>query len=102
MARLVRIGVFSLARFQAAFMGLIGFILGLVFFFLSGTEFALFLPNYDFGFPVSMPIAMLVLLPLTYALAGFVFGLVFGFVFNFVASSAGGINFDIEKSFKED
>ncbi len=102
MSRLVRIGVFSLARFQAVFMGLIGFILGIVFFFLSSIEFTVFLPNYDFGFPVSMPITMLVLLPITYALVGFVSGLVFAFVFNFVASSSGGIHFDMEKGIKKD
>ncbi len=101
MARLVRIGVFSFARFQAAFMGVIGLIFGLFFFLLSETDFAILQPNPELFSSFPSPIVMLVFLPLIYALTGFITGLLFAFLFNIGVAAVGGIQFDMEKGYKE-
>ena len=102
MARLTRIGIFSFARFHAIFSGLVGLLFGFVFFMLSGTEFAIMQPNPELFVSLPLPVVMVVFLPIIYAVAGFFLGLVSAFLFNIGLSAVGGIQFDMEKGFKED
>ncbi len=98
MQRVKRLGVLSVAKIQAAVMGVMGLVIGLIYGVIlvvtgiiavaSGSKAGILMV---FG-----AIAAVILLPLLYALLGFVFGALSAWVYNLVAGRLGGIEIELE------
>jgi hypothetical protein len=98
MQRVKRLGVLSVAKIQAAVMGVMGLIVGLIYAVIlvvtgiiavaSGTKAGIFMV---FG-----ALAAVILAPLFYAVIGFVFGALSAWVYNLVAARLGGIEIELE------
>jgi hypothetical protein len=102
--RLVRVGVFSLAKV----LGCVGLLMGLI----VGIPWGLILilvglidvgggnqPATGFaGAGIVGGLTVIVLLPLTYGFASFVGGLIYGLILNLVLSLAGGLELEIRSA----
>ena len=98
MQRVKRLGVLSVAKIQAAVMGVMGLVIGLIYAVIlvvtgiiavvSGTKAGIVM---IFG-----ALAVVIFAPLLYALLGFVFGALSAWIYNLVAARLGGIELELE------
>jgi|SRR3989344_7354244 len=100
MAKLKKIGVWSLAKLQAIIMAIVGFFAGLFFWGIStllggAAGFGGMPPSYSmFG----MGGAILIIgMPILYGLMGLVFGALGAVVYNLVAGWVGGLELEFEQ-----
>jgi len=95
--RLRRIGVLSLAKFQAIFGAAIGLIIG-VFFTLFATMMGAAggVGAAEFGMMAGVGVFAIVLFPLIYAIFGFLAGALMAWIYNLVAGWAGGVEISVE------
>lgn len=94
MAKLKKIGVLSLAKFEAILMAFIGLILG-IFYAILGTIFGAFTGSAVLG--AGLGFLAIIILPILYAIFGFIAGAIGAFLYNLVAGWIGGIEIEFEK-----
>lgn len=93
MFKLKKIGVMSFAKLYGGLSGLMGLIVGVLFFLISLVGVAL---GTGIGGLV-VGIGILIFLPIIYGIAGFVMGAISAFLYNIVASKVGGIELELEE-----
>ncbi len=80
-----RVGVLSLAKFEAVLFGAFGVPTGLVLFFASVA-----------GGSIAAGVFFLMMVPVVQAAGGFIVGIVSGWIYNLTASAIGGVQIRIE------
>lgn len=93
MAKLKRIGILSLAKFQALIMAIIGLICGIVY-SLGGFFYELTSSSLNTG--TALAFLALLGMPLLFAAVGYVAGIIEAILYNFYARRTGGIEVDID------
>lgn len=103
MPKLIRIGIFSFAKFQAVLTALLGLIAGILYSFggliidalvSSGWITSWETPGLSYG--TVLAFMALVGMPIIFAIVGFVAGLVEAVLYNLFARWIGGIELDFE------
>jgi len=94
MAKLTKIGVLSLAKFQAVMMALIGLAAGIIYSF-GGAIYDIFTIGLNEG--TALAFLALLGMPIMFAAYGFIIGALGAFLYNLVAEWLGGIEIDIEQ-----
>jgi hypothetical protein len=93
MAILKRIGVLSLAKFEAVFMAFIGLVMGIFYALFGAIVGAMFDSP---GMAAGLGVLGIVVLPILYGILGFIGGALFAWGYNFIARIAGGIEMELE------
>lgn len=93
MAKLKRIGILFLAKFQALIMAILGLICGLVY-SLGGFFYELASSSLNTG--TALAFLALVGMPLIFGAIGFAAGIIEALVYNWYARLAGGIEADFD------
>lgn len=99
MAVLKRIGVMSLAKFQAVIMAIFGFIVGLFMALLFAVLGSITRPYgaYSASDPFSgLGFAVIIVFPIMYGIIGFIFGAITAFLYNVIAGIIGGIELEFD------
>jgi len=84
---LERIGVLSLAKLQAAFMAIIGFVFAVVY-----LVFAISFLDIN-----TLGIFQIAILLIFYVVFGFITGAIFAFIYNLVSKRVGGVRLKFKK-----
>jgi len=95
MRRLVlkRIGVLSLAKIYAVLMGVVGFVIGVVYTIMGSVLSAV---TQQPGIGIGMGVLGIIVMPVLYAVLGFISGAVGAWVYNLVAGWIGGLELEFE------
>lgn len=91
MLKLKRIGVLSVAKFQAVFMALFGLVFG-IFYAILGAALASLFGAESLG--AGIAIFAVIGFPILFAIAGFVSGAFAAWMFNLVVGWIGGIEME--------
>ncbi|MBU5688635.1 MAG: hypothetical protein KQA41_00190 [Candidatus Aenigmarchaeota archaeon] len=89
MKKIKKIGILSLAKIQAFYLGIFGIILSIIYFLAK-----IFVPEASDIYPRD---DFLIFLPLLYALIGFISGAIWAFLYNLISKFTGGVEVEIEK-----
>ncbi|KYK28292.1 MAG: hypothetical protein AYK19_21075 [Theionarchaea archaeon DG-70-1] len=99
MQEIKKIGVFSMAKIEAALGAVIGFIVGIIWaiiaVFVRGFAEVAGAPMRTAG-PI-FGVAAIVIMPLLYAVIGFIGGALIAFLYNVIAGWIGGIEIELEE-----
>jgi hypothetical protein len=97
MKKIKRVGILSLAKFQAVMMGAVGLVIGLMAYLVQALLLG--------GTPAEAPEAQLaaafgpmaiILFPVAYGIMGFIVGAVGAALYNLIAKWLGGIEIEIK------
>jgi hypothetical protein len=99
MQEIKKVGIFSIAKIEAALGAIIGFIMGLIMWAVVGTALSGFanvagaaMPH---GFGLLFGLAGIIILPILYAVIGFIAGIIIAFLYNVIAGWIGGIEIEL-------
>ena len=104
MSKLKRVRLFSLAKFQAVLMALVGLVAGILYSFggfiidvlvSAGWITSSETPGLSYG--TALAFLALIGMPIIFATVGFAVGLIEAFLFNLFARWFGGIELDLEQ-----
>ena len=93
MAVIKKIGVLSLAKFEAILMAVMGLIEGLIFAFLGMFLGAL---TSSMGAAAGLGFFGIIVLPIVFGIMGFVFGAIGALLYNLIARLIGGIEIELQ------
>ncbi len=98
MAKLKKLGIMSVAKFQAVLMAIMGFIYGIfltIFLSTLGGALSAF-PGVASTF-TNLGILSIILFPILFAILGFIGGAISAFLYNLIAGFVGGIEMEFEE-----
>ncbi|NKI26966.1 hypothetical protein HCG49_10370 [Arenibacter sp. 6A1] len=96
MARLKKINVLALAKFQAVLMAPLGMITGIIYSF-GGTVYDI-ISTGSVNYGTALAYVALVVQPIMFAIVGFLIGIVEALLYNLIAKRFGGMNIELDQN----
>ncbi|SHJ61371.1 hypothetical protein SAMN04487911_12728 [Arenibacter nanhaiticus] len=96
MARLKKINVLALAKFQAVLMAPLGMITGIIY-SLGGTLYDI-INTGSVNYGTALAYVALVVQPIMFAIVGFLIGIVEALLYNLIAKRFGGMDIELDKN----
>lgn len=95
---ITRVGVFSVAKIQAAIMAVFGLIIGVIYglFFMLFGAIMMSQSGGSGASGVVIGLLMMVGIPIMYGIIGFIAGAIGALIYNLAAGFAGGIEIEVE------